>query len=150
MNREIKFRAWNKENETMLPPFSFEDISTQNYAGESWLWLGENELINTKLSDLVLMQFTGIQDKNGKDIYEGDIVFKFYGDNSLKERLKGAKGVVKFGRYLVLKDDWGMDNLATGWHMTFSDNSGSIEITEKFEVIGNIYENPELLPSNER
>lgn len=73
----------------------------------------------------------------------GDVVYKSYGDNTVKERLRGAKGFVKFGRFLLLKDEWEIEHWVTGWHMDFEDGSGSIPITEAFEVIGNIYSNPD-------
>jgi len=85
--------------------------------------------------DCVLMQYTGLKDKNGKEIYEGDIVHVtdfFHGD------AKVYKGVVKFvgGYYQIEGQD--IRNAPLGWIISSDD----------LEVIGNIYENPELLEGN--
>ena len=97
--REIKFRAWI--NEKM---WHFDIKESAGY-----VWHKGN-----------LMQYTGLKDKNGKEIYEGDIV-----SNNLKEQ-----GIVK---WKGIGFDWGDD---------FSKGKGD---TDEIEVIGNIYENPELL-----
>jgi uncharacterized phage protein (TIGR01671 family) len=123
--REIKFRAWNGKMEKM---FSAEDM-----AEDQMTLLPTGQFINvssesTKLSiiyplDAMLpLQYTGLKDKNGKEIYEGDIV-----------------KVPQFPRPLFVKWDY------NGYHL-FENicNEASLGGVED-EVIGNIYENPELL-----
>ena len=77
--------------------------------------------------DVIVMQFTGLHDKNGKEIYEGDILYEncIGGDD---------KGQVVFmdGSFDLLSDDGAI-------------GLGPQIIYGKYEVIGNIYENPELL-----
>jgi uncharacterized phage protein (TIGR01671 family) len=87
--------------------------------------------------DLVLMQYTGLKDKNGKEIYEGDI----YKSHS---NLTG-KCVVKFGYYYA----GGRDYYASEAYGFYGEPIRDVDDTETLEgdmeIIGNIYENPELL-----
>lgn len=116
MNREIKFRGWDAEIKRML---SAQDL-TQNR--EFWTWIG--------LADVPLMQSTGLKDKNGKEIWEGDIL----GDRH-KNRLQ------------VIYNDgqwWGRNEKD---HLKRSLSAFTIDERKGngYEVLGNIYENPELL-----
>lgn len=110
--REIKFRAWLKEKHKMI---NVNDIN-----------LKEKDVNEGFFSfyEIELMQYTGIKDKNGKEIYEGDIVFienGFY----YKIVFENASFKAKYGQY----------------PLTINLN----EIAPYCEVVGNIYENPELL-----
>ena len=158
--RTIKFRAWDKSAETMnykgtLGSGSSSDLLSICFDGQVIIqnafgldFGARNPAFDPPADNFIIEQFTEIICNKGKEIYEGDIVYKFYGDNTVKERLRGAKGVVEFGRYSVVKDSYGVEYFATGWHMKFLDGSGAIEVTDKFEVIGNIHENPNLLTND--
>lgn len=134
--REIKFRAWLKEDKRMV------NVETMDFTDKSIQYLKKSEINNAYILrresfvDVELMQYTGVKDKNGKEIYEGDIIkYKFPYDRRLNHisPVKFLETETSFG----VKDRYGIEiplyRITTG---------------NFFEVIGNIYENPELLEEN--
>lgn len=126
MNREIKFRAWNGKK--IMPYVSILGLSEGFAYGHdrSWLhnsmdWDSDEEFIE----DPTLMQFTGLKDKNGKEIYEGDVVNYLLSHDS---NLNVLTSQIKWHNYA-----WRLNGL---WLLT--------EV-HSVEVIGNIHQNPELL-----
>ena len=120
--REIKFRAWFKEESRMI---KWEELHLETDQDGMFVWIGETDNFGTAdgypLEDFELMQYIGTDDKNGKAIYEGDIVDCLRnGDEQYIERV-------------VIND---IRNLPRALF-------GSSLISR--EVIGNIYENPWLL-----
>jgi len=139
--REIKFRIWDKTQKEMLQPNGTNfypvihiDGSVAIYDNESKSWrsgLWEHEIRNDH--KLIPMQFTGMCDKNGKEIYEGDIII-MPDDTTIGENII-AEVVFKncaFGFYC-------------GYFCCFAYEFGDAMDTDCIDVIGNIYENPELL-----
>ena len=126
MSREIKFRAWKLDGE-MHKPFDLTNLVSDEYAGESWLDCGDGLHIDhrTGWDSLKIMQYTGLKDKNGREIYEGDIL-KIYYENNQNSYFKEVK--------------WLNDRINKGrWDAL--DNC----VFTSCEVVGNIYENPELI-----
>ena len=121
--REIKFRTWDKEIKEML-----SDVSLWNDDFTSYL----NEHIEYLQDKCELMQYTGLKDKNGIEIYEGDIV-KIGIDFGY-----GTQPLV--GEVLFDKCSFVYRHKSQGDLSLFG-----IDSNDWCEVIGNIYENPELL-----
>lgn len=129
--REIKFRAWDNENKEMLKvqELDFEDTF---YNGRLAIRVEQyNDYFD--LDDMILMQFTGLYDKNGKEIYEGDIL-------QIDVDRAYVKWDNKYGYFqLIPIGDYYFDSDVIGQ---------ALEYLEA-EVIGNIYDNPELLKEGE-
>lgn len=92
--------------------------------------------------DEILMQFTGLKDKNGKEIYEGDIIHyqRGYVDDSMSDYYQGRNYEIKFERGQFFP--W---NEKHRTQLGFAGNNKSDLIMPYYTIIGNIYENPNLL-----
>jgi uncharacterized phage protein (TIGR01671 family) len=131
--REIKFRAWNKKRKRMYEVLHLHAETLDN--GGLWATVKGRNCIEDKdihiqiqPKDIVVMQYTGLTDRNGKEIYEGAIVEVTYRGGEV-ERFKVYYELDR-ARY-SFEDQHGTD---WGWSKS-----------NEMEVIGNIYENPELL-----
>lgn len=123
MNREIKFRAWDNEFKEMIHP---EDRGVVYIELDGYVRTGAIK------GDFSLLQFIGITDRNGRRIYEGDIVkhINMADGNFIHQIIK--KYVVEF-RHTSFQ------------FVPIEGGNYTIEPFINVEVIGNIYENPELL-----
>lgn len=126
MNREIKFRAWDKDYKEMLQVkaiiFNPKTLIPDRERMEPYILDEHNDI--HYLNDIELLEYTGIKDNKGKEIYEGDIIQTkdFYECGELV--FKGEMEVVKDLNYYI---------------------NGCVFIDTSGEVVGNVYENPELL-----
>lgn len=140
--REYKFRVWDTENKEMLKVQEL-DFKDTFYGGRLSIRTDQyNDYFD--IEDMILMQYTGLKDKNGKEIYEGDIVkVKLYKG----EEEKYFIGKVEyFGSNFIVDADNNSE-----YHIYDLDGFG-IDYRynlEDCEVIGNIYDNPELLEKGE-
>ena len=130
MSREIKFRAWlrvendfNDEGYKMIDDLAFEEYLPVN-----------DQLASVKH----LMQYTGLKDNNGKEIYEGDIVkYNFWNKSGIGYVTfeNGAFGINQYSKDIEIY-----------YHNPFSSwDEPEKDCLPFIEVIGNIYQNPELL-----
>jgi uncharacterized phage protein (TIGR01671 family) len=132
--REIKFRAWNDKDKKWLLGYEYPNLGGFSMFGEIMAFGEYLRMLNSfSLEDwkfIKLMQYTGENDKNNKEIYEGDV-------------LKSASGR---DTYTVMWEHsgWIRKPINGGWR-TSSLWVGSCRQT----IIGNIYENPKLLNSEQ-
>ena len=131
--KDIKFKGWFESTKTMSIPFSMEDLMN----GEADLLDGEK-----------LLQYTGLIDKNGKEIYEGDIVRWGMGGLELSGVRYAVVNMFPSLEFFMLF----YENEETGERkkpmlpFSFKYSNFIYTDTEKYlEVVGNIYENEELL-----
>lgn len=120
MSREIKFRAWDEASKQMM----YKNVWERN-------WYIDNKVALPTHPDnqyiLKLMQYIGLKDRRGQEIYEGDVCTCELGIN---DRLDRKSFIVKYANNSFILD------------------SEYVTVEESFdywEVIGNIHENPELL-----
>ncbi|WP_270768648.1 YopX family protein [Lacticaseibacillus rhamnosus] len=125
MKREIKFRAWNKKDKVMV------DVAAMNF-GPSGFWSLIEYAYDAELQladSYELMQYTGLKDKNGREIYEGDVL-------DIGLRNQDGKPIIAPVSYETYAAGYVLDNGGNGiWQ----------RLTKECEVIGNTFENPELL-----
>ena len=123
----IKFRVWHRGLGRMMliKNMWFQDGSVEELELNDAVM---NDYITAYPDEIELMQSTGLKDKNGKEIFEGDILYGYAGEDFWE--------IVEFdteeGKW-IRKDIW------------YNSKLGLSENNEFMEIVGNIYENPELL-----
>ncbi len=130
--RRFKFRVWHKTQKRWLDPWAEEDpmLSLKDFGEGCEVYLYDRETgdwsnRNCMMKDIVIQQYTGMNDKNGKEIYEGDVV-------------TGCHPFDQYGKIIRSPD---------GAYQISNDFCEHILIgfCDRVEVVGNIYENPGLV-----
>lgn len=114
---QVKFRAWDKKLKVWTIEFTLKDVAS-------------GTLFTTEdFNDFEVVQFTGLLDKNGNEIYEGDVIkVRYWKDNN-------AHGVVEYDKIYCA---YGIKTIPNQMEMGFGD-------FQEIEIVGNIYKKPELL-----
>ncbi|MDQ0873770.1 putative phage protein (TIGR01671 family) [Paenibacillus sp. V4I3] len=131
--REIKFRCWvvrDSEDDEEVIPYMGDMREVESYI---------NPFEEQRKGNIILMQWTGLTDRNGVDVYEGDVV------------ALDSNGVERYQHGVVCYDSCQAKYKSVP-PITYKTNAGNggwtgYELRHYCEVIGNIYENPELINS---
>lgn len=117
MTREIKFRAWSKNENKFVDDFIIDRLGNEYQYNKCEFW-GDDR-------DVVVMQYTGLKDKNDEEIYEGDIVRRYINSRGKMYKSNFERNIIPVV----------FENFA--WNIR--------KQTDRLEIIGNIYENPEII-----
>ena len=166
--RNFKFRAWDEQKKVMHYDFEFIRSGTE---GNDWIvFKSDKQKLDDKTAifhplenpyfqqQLKIMQFTGLKDKNGREIYEGDIVSGIKSEQNgrnpyeIKDILRFYYGGFELFSKPLQKFTWVNNQELRDIHWV---DTGHLSIPDIYwkivdiEIIGNIYENPELLAPKE-
>lgn len=124
--RELKFRVWSEDQKTYDYKFPYNPIGDfyVSTRGKVFSDFGNTIAPEVRQEAFIIEQYTGLKDKNGKEIYEGDIICHDWGDNDDDTE-----------RYVVKFEYGGFSPFTSEW-ITFD--------VDYCKVIGNIHENPEF------
>ncbi|MHA1268067.1 MAG: YopX family protein [Candidatus Helarchaeota archaeon] len=142
--REIKFKALDKEAKRIYDVVS---INWDENGEITTVFVNNADVIEELLpDDIELLQYTGLKDKNGKEIYEGNIVLVkgVLRPSGFDDYFHDVKYVVKM-EYGV----WYLELIRDFEQSYYYDGEELYVVRKRCEVIGNIYENPELLKEAE-
>lgn len=135
MSRAIKFRVWSRKEGTWEKWFTF-------LCGDGYLYQENYQGVDPAYDqgNYVIQQFTGLLDSNNKEIYEGDI---------LKVPNRDTLYKVVYYEYIAsfqfLPIDYDVDVMTFRMRTNYNNYIANMRMTETYSIIGNIFENPELL-----
>ena len=145
MKREIEFRGQRADNKEWVYGFYYKrtyfygDLSVKHYIIVSNEDLGYDQALEYyEVIPETVGQYVGIKDKNGKKVYEGDIVYCSYNNCEVVFGLYGVCDYKTVGFFMKVNEALFTDEEDNFVYWGFEDG-------DKIEVLGNVYENPELL-----
>lgn len=147
--REYKFRAWDKCNESMIESRNILKICMSRLNQEPYIivylkkWMHEHREIKESdksyTNEFELMQYTGFKDDNGVEIYEGDIVRTHF---SFNHNVEQEPFIITWNKDKAMFEGVKPEKIKDDYLRRFSFFPEQEFI---YEIVGNIYENPELL-----
>ena len=126
--KEIKFRVWDKTFKMMLSPELVDIDFNEGKIEVTTDTLRYEEVYTDEIKDFVLMQYTNLKDKNGKEIYEGDILKVKFDTETINLYVRYDMGEYRLIKY----GEWEDGLYDCMWF-------------HEVEVVGNIYENEDLI-----
>ncbi|MCH3290901.1 YopX family protein [Enterococcus faecium] len=126
----LQFRAWNKKTQSFI---DYGDLVLDLRSGK--IYAGDIGLVESTIDvtdQIELMQSTGMKDKNGVEIFEGDVVIT-------------SKGAIGYVAYLQQEAGFVVALKKSDYRLGHRNTGESYDVATAHEVIGNIYENSELL-----
>lgn len=132
--RPIKFRVWDSKDKIIREKIDGRYWMGMEVETGNLVSIVEGEILDVPKNRFILMQFTGLYDKNGEEIWEGDILNNEKEEQIMVIRFDISGGGWQFDEILGHDDGFGRGD----WRFT-------IGISKNCNVIGNIHENPELL-----
>jgi len=129
MEREFKFKLWHKESKKWIRDFFL--WSDGDSSGKNGIFLpgmGTGDIHQAKQEEYIICQYTGLKDKKGKEIFEGDILLVKFNPEQI------------LNREVIFRNSWLVKGILGEFDFNLS------EVLHESELVGNIFENPELVP----
>lgn len=151
--REFKFRVWHKKENRWLDPWAEEDpilsLKDCGHGCEVFTYNRErksHDNLDCLMTDVVIQQYTGLKDQNNQEIYEGDIVYCYFANRPEKENLGIVEFSKKYGHFgirITRNSIYVAAIKVPKPFFNFMKNEGDLLVN----IIGNVFQNPELIKS---